>query len=140
MRRKVQPWNRLLLLSVSLALLILAAALIVLPLNLQCRFVAGPPELAAAVDLVDKTDASFVDGDYWLVWPAVFLANRNARGPVFGLSYRAEGARRPIRRFAASHPTLSYCASASRLLIVLTALRACWDGSASVLGKLQVAN
>jgi hypothetical protein len=46
--------NRLILPSVSLGLLILAAALIVLPLNLQCRFVAGPPELAAAVDLVDK--------------------------------------------------------------------------------------
>ena len=104
LKSQVQPWNRLLLPSVSLALLILAAALIVLPLNLQCRFVAGPPELAAAVDLVDKTNASFVDGDYWLVWPAVFLANRDARGPVFGLTYRAEGARRPIRRFAASHP------------------------------------
>jgi hypothetical protein len=103
LKAKVQLRNHLLLLSVSLALLILAAALVVLPLNLQCRFVAGPPELAAAVDLVDKTDASFVDGDYWLVWPTVFLANRNARGPIFGLSYRAEGARRPMRRFAASH-------------------------------------
>jgi hypothetical protein len=128
---QVQPWNRLLLPSVSLALLILAAALIVLPLNLQCRFVAGPPELAAAVDLVDKTNASFVDGDYWLVWPAVFLANRNARGPIFGLAYRAEGARRPIRNFAASHPH-------PVILCIGKSLTDCVDRFASTLGWKRV--
>lgn len=131
LRAKVQLWNHLLLMSVSLALLILAAALVVLPLNLQCRFVAAPPELAAAVDLVEKTDASFVDGDYWLVWPAVFLANRNARGPVFGLSYRAEGARRPMRRFAASH-------THPVVLCIGKPISDCVDRFASLLGWKRV--
>jgi hypothetical protein len=131
LKAQVQPWGRLLLPSVSLALLSLAAALIVLPLNLRCRFVAGPSELAAVVDLVDKTNASFVDGDYWLVWPAVFLTNRDARGPVFGLTYRAEGARRPIRRFAASHPH-------PVILCIGKSLIDCVDGFASMLGWTRV--
>ncbi len=128
---QAQPWNRVVLSSVSLALLILAAALNVLPLNLQCRFVSGPPELAAVVDLVDKTNASFVDGDYWLLWPAVFQANRGARRPVYGLAYRAEGAQRPMGRFAASHPQ-------PVILCIGKSLTDCVDRFASLLGWRRV--
>ena len=128
---QAQTWNRVVLPSVSFALLILAAAPFVLPLNLRCRFISGPPELAAVVDLVDKTNPSFVDGDYWLVWPAVFLANRDARGPVYGLAYRAEGARRPIRRFAASHPQ-------PVILCIGKPLTDCVDRFASMLGWRSV--
>ncbi len=80
---------------------------------------------------MEKTDASFVDGDYWLVWPAVFLANRNARGPVFGLSYRAEGARKPIKRFAASHTD-------PVVLCIGKPISDCVDRFASLLGLKHV--
>ncbi len=88
----------------SLASLVLATIFIVLPLNTRCRFIDSTAGVDEVAQLVAATDASFVDGDYWMIWPAVFLSNRPDREPVFGLAFRAEGARKPIRRFLASHP------------------------------------
>ncbi len=90
--------------AVSFALLIVAGGLMALPLNTQCRFIAPTAAIEEVANLVSKTNAAFVDGDYWIVWPAVFLANRDARTPVFGLTYRGQGARDAVKSYAASHP------------------------------------
>ena len=40
----------------------------------------------------------FVAGDYWTVWPAVFMAISKSGRQFYGVAYRGEGARQPILR------------------------------------------
>lgn len=116
----------------SIALLISAGGLIAWPLNLQCSFIGpttrieeGANEIA---NLIGETKASFVDGDYWTVWPAVFLANHNSREPVFGVTFRGKGAREAVKSYIASH-------SHSVILCIDKGLADCISSFEDVLGR-----
>lgn len=47
------------------------------------------------VDFAERNDISFVVGDYWLTWPAVFELIRRGK-PGFGLAWRGEGNRAAV--------------------------------------------
>ena len=97
-------WSGTLVRLAAMTLLIAAAAIVLLPLNPSCGLAkprAGVDEIAG---LAVRTGAAFVDGDYWMVWPAVRLANRGASAPVFGLTFRGVGARAPVRKYLEANP------------------------------------
>ncbi len=127
----IQTRNHMLT-AASIALLILAGGLIAWPLNLQCRFIGPAPKFEERANeianLIGETKASFVDGDYWTVWPAVFLANRNSREPVFGVTFRGKGAREAVKSYIASH-------SHSVILCVDKGLADCISSLEDVLGR-----
>jgi hypothetical protein len=95
---------------IGIVAIVVVAFWATLPLNMSCRFYPGEPrtpERAATAEIAElaiKTEAMFIAGDYWTVWPAVFVAISKSGRQIYGVALRGEGARQPILRSLHTNP------------------------------------